>query len=115
FEINEEPLEKVDEEREKLRKVLNTSIDELEISVRASNCLRLAGITRIGDIVKMDETGLLKMRNFGRKSLAEVKERLVDYNLTLGMSGVEELLEPLSEEAQAGIVENETQEETSQA
>ncbi|MEW6007398.1 MAG: DNA-directed RNA polymerase subunit alpha [bacterium] len=98
FEIKEEPLEKVDEEREKMRKVLNTSIDELEISVRASNCLRLAGITRIGDIVKMDETGLLKMKNFGRKSLGEVKEKLVDYNLTLGMSGVDELLEPLSEE-----------------
>ncbi|MEW6103080.1 MAG: DNA-directed RNA polymerase subunit alpha [bacterium] len=118
FEIKEEMPEKIDEEREMLRKILNTSIDELEISVRASNCLRLAGIIRIGDIAKMEEQELLKMKNFGRKSLTEVKEKLAEYSLTLSMPGVDELLEPLSEEeiqkAKEGIIKkDETQEEIS--
>jgi len=98
FVIEEERPEKADEEREKLRKILNTKIDELEISVRASNCLRMSGIIRIGDIVKAGEENLLKMKNFGRKSLAEIKEKLAEYNLTLGMEGIDDLLEPLPEE-----------------
>ncbi len=118
FLIEEEPPEKADEEREKLKKILNTKIDELEISVRASNCLRMAGIVRIGDIVKRGEQELLKMKNFGKKSLTEIRGKLTEYNLTLSMTGIDDLLKPLSEEeirkAQSAIIikEDETQEKT---
>lgn len=98
FLIEEKPPEKVNEEKERLIKIVNTKIDEMEISVRSSNCLKAAGIIRIGDLVKLSEEELLKMKNFGRKSLIEIKEKLAEYNLTLGMKEVAELLEPLKED-----------------
>jgi DNA-directed RNA polymerase subunit alpha len=64
---------------------LNRSVDELELSVRSSNCLKSANITYIGDLVQKTEQEMLKTKNFGRKSLRELKEILSSMNLNLGM------------------------------
>ncbi len=87
FEQDLEDLEEGDgeEEKEELAKRLNKSIDELELSVRSHNCLKKMGINSIGDLVQRSEADLLKVRNFGKKSLEEVKKVLVDMHLSLGM------------------------------
>jgi len=74
-----------DAEFERIRKVLLTPVDELELSVRSHNCLRAASIKTIADLVRRDETELLKFRNFGRKSLAELSEIIEAEKLTFGM------------------------------
>lgn len=74
-----------DAEFERLRKVLNTPVDELELSVRSHNCLRAANIKTIADLVRRDESELLKFRNFGRKSLAELSEIIQTEKLSFGM------------------------------
>ena len=66
--------DEVDEEEEKIRKILNTSVEELELTVRSSNCLKNANIRTIGDLTKMTEEEIAKTRNFGKKSLSEIKE-----------------------------------------
>jgi DNA-directed RNA polymerase subunit alpha len=68
-----------------LDEYLNRSVDELELSVRAFNCLRNAGIRTIRDLVQRSESEMLKMKNFGRKSLNEVKEVLASMGLSFGM------------------------------
>ncbi|MEK8022302.1 MAG: DNA-directed RNA polymerase subunit alpha [Candidatus Hydrogenedentota bacterium] len=72
-------------EDEKLRKLLATSVDELELSVRSSNCLKAANLKTLGELVIRTDQEMLKYRNFGKKSLQEIKEKLVDYGLALGM------------------------------
>jgi DNA-directed RNA polymerase subunit alpha len=74
-----------DTEDEKLREHLDRSIDELDLSVRSYNCLKNAGIETVRQLVQKTEPELLKTKNFGRKSLNEIKEILADMNLTLGM------------------------------
>ncbi len=74
-----------DGEDEKLREHLDRSIDELDLSVRSYNCLKNAGIETVRQLVQKTEPELLKTKNFGRKSLNEIKEILADMNLTLGM------------------------------
>lgn len=74
-----------DAEVERVRKVLNTPVDELELSVRSHNCLRAANIKTIADLVRREEAELLKFRNFGRKSLAELAEIVEAEGLTFGM------------------------------
>jgi DNA-directed RNA polymerase subunit alpha len=74
-----------DAEFQRVRKVLTTSVDELELSVRAHNCLRAASIKTIADLVRREEGELLKFRNFGRKSLAELAEIIEAQGLTFGM------------------------------
>jgi len=74
-----------DAEVERVRKVLLTSVDDLELSVRSHNCLRAANIRTMADLVRRDEAELLKFRNFGRKSLAELSEIVKEQNLTFGM------------------------------
>ena len=74
-----------DAEFERIRKVLLTPVDELELSVRSHNCLRAANIKTIADLVRRDESELLKFRNFGRKSLAELSEIIEAEKLTFGM------------------------------
>ncbi len=64
---------------------LNRSVDELELSVRSYNCLKNAGIRTIGELVQRSEAEMLKTKNFGRKSLNEIKELLVEMGLSLGM------------------------------
>ena len=60
-------------------------MDELELSVRSSNCLKSANITYIGELVQKTDQEMLKTKNFGRKSLRELKEILSSMNLQLGM------------------------------
>jgi len=67
---------------------LNTPIQELELSVRASNCLESANIETVGDLVKMTEADLLKIRSFGKTSLREIRRKLADMGLSLGMTDV---------------------------
>jgi len=77
--------EKVDVEKEKMYANLMRSVDELELSVRSQNCLKNANIKTIGELVQKSEAEMLKTKNFGRKSLNEIKEILRGMNLTLGM------------------------------
>jgi DNA-directed RNA polymerase subunit alpha len=83
-EAAEEQMEK-DSEFARIRKILQMNVDELELSVRSHNCLRAANIKTIADLVRCDEPELLKFRNFGRKSLAELSEIIEQFGLTFGM------------------------------
>ena len=74
-----------DAETERIRKILITSVDDLELSVRSHNCLKAANIKTLGDLVGRDESEMLKFRNFGRKSLAELIEIVENYGLEFGM------------------------------
>lgn len=78
--------EDVDEEEERIRKLLDTPVEELELSVRSSNCLKNANIRSIGDLTSRTEDDIAKTRNFGKKSLQEIKEKLKEWNLSLGMT-----------------------------
>ena len=69
----------------RIRKQLLTPVDELELSVRSHNCLRSANIKNLADLVRRDESELLKFRNFGRKSLAELAQIIEEKGLTFGM------------------------------
>lgn len=75
----------VSEEQNKLRKLLNMSVNEIELSVRAANCLNNANITTVGELCMKNESEMLKYRNFGKKSLGEIKEILNKLGLSLGM------------------------------
>lgn len=77
-----------DETEEKLMKILNTPVEELELSVRSSNCLKQANISTIGDLVQKSEDDMVKTKNFGKKSLAEIQNKLKPYGLSLGMKDV---------------------------
>ena len=66
--------------------MLNTSVEELELSVRSSNCLKNANIKTIGELCKKTEDDITKTRNFGKKSLEEIKAKLEEHGLTLGMT-----------------------------
>ena len=74
-----------DSEFERLRKILTTNVDDLELSVRSHNCLKAANIKTLGDLVRKDESEMLKFRNFGRKSLAELMEIVETMGLEFGM------------------------------
>jgi DNA-directed RNA polymerase subunit alpha len=84
-EIEEPVAEVVEAPKPVPDEYLNRSIDELELSVRAYNCLKNASVHTIRDLVQRSEPEMLKMKNFGRKSLNEVKEVLATMNLSLGM------------------------------
>jgi DNA-directed RNA polymerase subunit alpha len=86
FEEKEEPVEEPTEIRhDALAEHLNKSVDELELSVRSYNCLKNANIRSIGELVTKTEAEMLKTKNFGRKSLNEIKEILASMGLSLGM------------------------------
>jgi len=84
-EPEEEEAPEVDEELIQIRKLLQMSVDELELSVRSHNCLTAANINTIGDLVRRDEPEMLKFRNFGRKSLTELNKILEEKGLHFGM------------------------------
>ena len=84
--IEEEVEEEVDEEIMRVRRLLDKSVEELELSVRSSNCLRAAEIKTIGDLVQKSEPEMLKFRNFGRKSLKEIQDILGEMGLGFGMN-----------------------------
>ncbi len=78
--------DEMDEEEERIRAILDTPVEELELSVRSSNCLKNANIKTIGDLTRRTEDDIAKTRNFGKKSLTEIKEKLQEWNLYLGMT-----------------------------
>lgn len=84
FEEEDEPIE-AEAEEEPLNENLFRSVEELELSVRSANCLQNANIHLIGELVQKSEHDMLKTKNFGRKSLKEIKEILADMGLSLGM------------------------------
>src|SRR5881628_2657991 len=87
--FEEEPQQEeeatVDEDKVRIRKQLDKSVEELELSVRSSNCLRAAEIKTIGELVQKGEAEMLKFRNFGRKSLKEIQDILGEMGLSFGM------------------------------
>ena len=87
FETEPEYIEEVemDPELERMEKILDTAVNELELSVRCSNCLSAAKIDTIGELVGKNENEMLKYRNFGKKSLEEINTLLDKYALSLGM------------------------------
>ena len=82
------------QENQKLKKLLNMSVNEIELSVRAANCLNNANITTVGQLALKSEAEMLKYRNFGKKSLNEIKEKLTQLGLSLGMKFESGLVEP---------------------
>src|SRR5262249_19787476 len=86
FEEVPEQAEEISERGlDKMNEVLNRSVEELELSVRSYNCLKNANIQTIGELVQKTEAEMLRTKNFGRKSLNEIKEILANMGLSLGM------------------------------
>ena len=85
FEEESESLTKEEKTEEPLNENLFRSVEELELSVRSANCLQNANIHLIGELVQRSEAEMLKTKNFGRKSLKEIKELLAEMGLQLGM------------------------------
>jgi DNA-directed RNA polymerase subunit alpha len=75
-----------DPDDERIRQILSTPVEELELSVRSSNCLKNANIKTIGELTRKTEDDIAKTRNFGKKSLQEIKEKLKEWNLGLGIT-----------------------------
>ncbi len=95
----EEAESKQDDEKAKLKKLLNMSVNEIELSVRAANCLNNANITTVGQLAMKTEQEMLKYRNFGKKSLNEIKDKLQALGLSLGMNFEPGLLDTPPKEA----------------
>lgn len=81
----EDEENEVNEELERLKVTMETPVEELELSVRSSNCLRNINIKSIGDLAGLSEEEISKTKNFGKKSLQEIKDKLQEYSLNLGM------------------------------
>ncbi|MBT3379877.1 MAG: DNA-directed RNA polymerase subunit alpha [Lentisphaerae bacterium] len=90
-------IEITNEEDQELLERLSTSVNGLELSVRAVNCLNTAQIRTIGQLVQKNEPEMLKYRNFGKKSLQEIKEKLLELDLALGMTLKDELVAALDQ------------------
>jgi len=96
IEFDETP-EEVSQENTRLKKLLNMSVNEIELSVRAANCLNNANITSVGQLAMKSEAEMLKYRNFGKKSLNEIKDKLQQLQLGLGMKFESGLVEIVAE------------------
>ncbi len=83
--LKTEEEETVDEEVLHMRKLLKTMLSDLDLSVRAYNCLKAADIKTLGDLVQLDISDMMKFRNFGKKSLTELEQLVSDKNLVFGM------------------------------
>ena len=92
----ENESKEISEEQNRLRKLLNMSVNEIELSVRAANCLNNANITTVGELAMKSEQEMLKYRNFGKKSLNEIKDKLEQLGLSLGMKIDERLLDQVA-------------------
>lgn len=117
---DESPMDQKEEQEEQVNPYLSKGVEELELSVRAYNCLKAANIKSIGELVDKTESEMLKYRNFGKKSLNEIKEVLTKYGLYLGMdvkqmssgskdteSGVPALLEQDFDDEEEAEIESE--------
>jgi DNA-directed RNA polymerase subunit alpha len=94
----------VSEENIKLKKLLNMSVNEIELSVRAANCLNNANITTVGQLAQKTEAEMLKYRNFGKKSLNEIKDKLQHLGLGLGQKFESGLIDlPISADGAAPV------------
>lgn len=88
FDIDQEEEQSVsqkDTEKERIKRILLTNVDDLELSVRSHNCLKAANIKNLAELVRKDESEMLRFRNFGRKSLAELMEIVENLGLEFGM------------------------------
>lgn len=81
--------EEAEKEAQRMRELLNKPIEELDLSVRARNCLDAESLASVGDLVRKSENDLLKIKNFGKTSLKEIKKKLSDLGLSLGMNVTE--------------------------
>jgi DNA-directed RNA polymerase subunit alpha len=97
-EFDETPQE-VSQENNRMKKLLNMSVNEIELSVRAANCLNNANITSVGQLAMKSEAEMLKYRNFGKKSLNEIKDKLHQLGLGLGQKFDNGLVEITEESA----------------
>jgi DNA-directed RNA polymerase subunit alpha len=77
--------EPIDEEFLHMRKLLKTPLSDLDLSVRAFNCLKAADVRTLGDLAKLEISDMMKFRNFGKKSLAELEQLIQEKSLTFGM------------------------------
>ena len=77
--------EAVDEEMLHMRKLLKTALHDMDLSVRAYNCLKAADVRTLGDLVSLEISDMMKFRNFGKKSLAELEQLVADKSMTFGM------------------------------
>ncbi len=84
-EVEEEVVPEKEDEKGNVNEILMRSVEDLELSVRSANCLKNAGINTIGELVQKTEADMLKTKNFGRKSLSEIKDILNEYGLVFGM------------------------------
>ncbi|MDR0474671.1 MAG: DNA-directed RNA polymerase subunit alpha [Treponema sp.] len=84
--------------------ILNTSVEELDLSVRSSNCLKNANIRVIGELIRKTEDDIAKTRNFGKKSLQEIKEKLQEWNLSLGITDLKLLKNAVKVKPQKEVV-----------
>jgi len=84
-EVEEEIVPEKEDEKGNVNEILMRSVEDLELSVRSANCLKNAGINTIGELVQKTEADMLKTKNFGRKSLSEIKDILNEYGLVFGM------------------------------
>jgi len=96
--VFDETPQELSQESTRVKKLLNMSVNEIELSVRAANCLNNANITTVGQLAMKSETEMLKYRNFGKKSLNEIKDKLSQLGLNLGMKFEPGLVESLREE-----------------
>ena len=95
----EDDSSNLSEEDQRLFRILSQDVEVLDLSVRAMNCLNNANIKLLGELCLKTESRMLKFRNFGKKSLDEIKEKLADNDLQLGMSFSEELTNAIQTEA----------------
>ena len=98
FDEEPEPVQpEVDKKKQKVLLNLSKSVEELELSVRSYNCLKNANIQTIAELVRRTDSEMLRTRNFGRKSLNEIKEILDDMGLHLGMKLEEDVLKQITQ------------------
>jgi DNA-directed RNA polymerase subunit alpha len=81
----------LDEDDERIRQILSIPVEDMELSVRSYNCLKNANIKTIGELTRKTEDDITKTRNFGKKSLQEIKEKLKEWNLSLGITDISSL------------------------
>ena len=96
----------LDPDLEEKERILRMSVKEIELTVRAANCLEMANIDTIGELVSKSEAEMLKFRNFGKKSLEEIVQKLKKYDLELGMD-VDGIYRKIKEARSRGIIASE--------
>ena len=99
-EEEQQGVEEFDESILHMRQLLKTKLADQDLSVRALNCLKAADVDTVGDLVKLHRNELLKFRNFGKKSLEEIKEKMEKLNLELGMSFSDAVINALDAKSQ---------------